>query len=176
MGSLKKLWGWYPTGEKWVKLQVDSTGKVLLSSIQAKARAYRSVNQLNLTHAVWTKVLLDRKSYDPGSNFDTTTNRFTAPITGYYAACAHVLWTETTVIADKRYMIAIYANGDTWKVIHYAHASCVRSFSNMILDIIYLEAGDYVELMARQESGVNTVDISGVSNYTTYMSIHLLSV
>ncbi len=35
MDSLKKLWGWYKTGDYWVKLQLDSNGKVILSPLSS---------------------------------------------------------------------------------------------------------------------------------------------
>lgn len=35
MGSLKKLWGWYPTDSAWLPIKVDANGKVVLSSLSS---------------------------------------------------------------------------------------------------------------------------------------------
>ncbi|MBA7578351.1 hypothetical protein ES708_20213 [subsurface metagenome] len=40
MNSIKKLWGWYPAGNKWIKIKVDPTGKILLSGISPKPKKY----------------------------------------------------------------------------------------------------------------------------------------
>lgn len=170
MGSLKKLWGWYPTGNKWIKLQVDSNGRVLLSSIQTKARAYLSAPQINLVDGIWTKVLLDAESYDIGSNF--ASYKFTTPINGYYLIHGNILFVNT--IANKEYKVAIQVN-DVSVYQGFYTTSITTYLSAPFSDTIYLEKDDYVELYAQSRAGVNTVDIFG-RNDTTFITIHLLSV
>ena len=140
-----------------------------------KASAYLSANQENLTNNTWTKVTLDAENFDVGSDFDTTNSRFTAPVTGYYQVSAQVTWYSSSAVADKRYMIKIYKNGDTDLLMNTVHSSLASSLSNVISCLIYLSANDYIELWANQGSGVDTVDIYGGSKLT-YMTVHLHSV
>ncbi|MBA7584276.1 hypothetical protein ES708_26229 [subsurface metagenome] len=174
MGSLKKLWGWYPTGSKWVKLQVDSTGKVLLSSIQTKARAYLSANQLNIPSGIVTLINLDTVSYDIGSNFNTATHKFVVPITGYYLLSSQLTWLGGTVIANQGYTLSIKKNG-VGIATNDTQSSTTSAICNTYSNIFLLAATNEIELWAKHWAGVNTIDIRGDKTHT-FMSIHLLSV
>ena len=48
-----------------------------------KFSVYRATNQ-TISSNTWTKVALDTKTFDTGTNFDTSANQFTAPIAGFY--------------------------------------------------------------------------------------------
>ena len=142
------------------------------ANIKNKCRVYLNANQNDLVSAQWTKVLLDSENYDPNNNFDISTNhRYTVPISGYYLITSSVCF--TSVVAAKRYGMAIYKNG-AYLSENDGHASVADTFSLEITDIVYLEKDDYIELYALSIAGVNTVDILGYSGLT-YLSIHLLS-
>ena len=138
---------------------------------QALARAYLNANQLNLTSGAWTEVDLDSESYDPGSNFNTTTHAFTAPIAGYYLVVGKITYTQ--VVADKEYVIGIYLNSALYALAR-SHSALASNLDVFFSDIVLLSKDDVVELYAWQNSGVNTVDVQGGAD-DTFLAIHLLS-
>lgn len=198
MGSLKKAYGYYKTGDKWIPILVAVSGKVVISgipdhhllheiggsdeieglsditpdriNITSKASAYLSVRQLDLTNLTWTKVLIDTPSYDPSSIF--ASNEFTIAVAGYYLLVEQVTFTPVT--ANKAYHSAVYKNGES-----LATASIPSSLaliaSPRTAKILHLAIDDIITLYARQDSGVNTIDIFE-GERATYLDIHLLSV
>lgn len=157
------------TGKKTFSDDIVFSGDKIIQT-NVKARAYLSATQVDLVDNTYTKILLDTESYDVGSDF--ASNKFTAPVTGYYSVNA--LITFTSVVADKQHTGAIYING-TLNRYFYFHSSNASNISGAFSDVIYLTAADYVELYGRHISGVNTVDVSGGAEHT-FMTIHLLSV
>lgn len=144
----------------------------------AKARAYLNATQSNLTDGTFTLVALNAKSYDPGSNYDVSTYKFTVPTTGYYLVNGSVLFSG--VIADKRYTVAIYVNGVRYSNNDVHSSQCAAGagqdyLSAQVSDIIYLASGQYVQLYARANAGANTVDVYGGLQFT-YLAVHLLSI
>jgi len=137
----------------------------------AKARAYRSGNQENLTSGSETTVQLNAESYDPGSNFNTGTYLFTAPVSGYYLILAQI--TYVNIVADKRYSTSIYIDS-TLSSLSRMHSGLDDQLSIPASDILYVAAGSTIKLVALQSSGANTVDIYGLEN-RTFLSVHLLS-
>lgn len=51
-----------------------------------RAYAYAGSNQTLATPGP-TKITINAKDFDPNNNFDTTTNLYTCPVTGYYLCC-----------------------------------------------------------------------------------------
>jgi len=146
------------------------TEKVL--NTQCKCKAYLNSAQNNLTDATNVKVLLDTEIYDIGADFDTANSRFTAPVSGYYLVSGAVGFSG--VIADKTYQTLVYVNGIevSYAMVHSSHTGSLRvQFS----DIVYVSAGQYIELYARANAGASTVDLIAALA-STYLNIHLLSV
>lgn len=128
-------------------------------------RVYLSTNQVDLTDTVWTKILVNTKSYDLGENFDNVTNyRFDVPVSGLYAIWGKVDFVN--VAANKHYGVALYVNGSA--VMHrYAHVSgTAQEVDANAYDEQFLKKGDYVELYAQSNAGVNTVDIEAGASHT----------
>jgi len=139
------------------------------------ARAYLSGgDQLNLVDATWTKVNLNTADYDPGSDFDTTNNRYIAPVAGYYLIACNVAFIN--LVADKRYRLGWSRDATNIEGYCAYHASFTDPLYGNFSDIEHLNAGEYVYCMAMSNSGGNTVDIYGgaASEDTTFMSISLL--
>lgn len=142
--------------------------------MNARARAYLSTAMANITSAAYTKVTLNAETYDPGSNFDSTTNyRFTAPVSGYYHIRGQVMFSNVTV-ADKLFIGSIYVNGAS-VADDYKHNSAAQSICVQPSCIVYLGAGDYIELYGRQDTGVNTVSILNNSKYT-FLEVAFMSI
>lgn len=130
-----------------------------------RARAKLSGNQ-SISNASWTKIQLNSETFDVGGNFDNSTNyRFVAPITGYYQTNAVLTWSS---IAGQDYYIKIYKNG-SGIITNHIHGITANELSMTLSDVVYLEAGQYIELYAYQNSGGNKSATS-----ETYMSVALL--
>lgn len=168
MGSNKKLYGYYPSGDEWLPVKVDSNGKIIISITSIRCRAYLGTDQENISTDVFTKVLLNGETYDVGSCFSNY--KFTAPITGYYFVTGAI--TYYSLVADKIYN-AVLRKNNAQIIIHAAQASRIGSLCVAFTDIVYLLATEYLELFAYHYAGVNTVDIEGQS-VSTYLTISLL--
>lgn len=152
--------------EKWQNIDGGTTWSRIDGAItQYGARAFLSSNQLNLTNATPTKVLLNSETFDIQGNF--ASNRFTSTVASYYAVASQVTYTE--IVADKLYECIVQKNGGTG-LNYYTQSSLVQSLTAGGADIVYLDVDDYLELWAAQHSGVNTVDIVGGTG-VTFMAV-----
>ena len=116
---------------------------------------------------IWTPINFDVLDYDVTSDFNITTNRFICPTSGYYLISGMVTFTmqdgETILLAA--YREGVYEAGSL------AHASHSDSLSTGFTDIIYLNAGDYLELRA-YHTGSGSRSIFGNAEGTyTYFTI-----
>lgn len=78
------------------------------------------------------------KEWDTGSNFSTSTNRFTAPISGYYDFVARVVFNSSSYNVQ----ISLGVNGTVMKKGEYGPASGV-----LVTGRLKLNAGDYVTII-----------------------------
>jgi len=139
-----------------------------------KARAYRTSSNQIISDAVATKVQLNGESYDTNSNFDTTTDyRYTAPITGYYQVSALAKIYSSSGALGNAY-IQIRKSGSEVAIAQMSSSPNSQA-SLSISDIIYLTAGEYLELWAFGDITSGTVAIDSNGN-STYLAVHLLSV
>ena len=140
----------------------------------AKARAYLSNNMSAPDNNVWTKVTLDAEDYDPGGNFDKTTNhRFVAPVDGVYIIEACVHW--SAVVANKRYLVGIYKNGVVAAAGDVLNGSGGTYVSTPVSTMLELSSGDYIELWVRSNDDAGTT-IPMAGSAWSYLCIHLLSI
>ena len=136
----------------------------------SRARAYRTSSTQSIPHAIWTKVELDAETYDAQNEFDSSSNyRFIAKRAGYYLVNASIRYNSP--VSGAQYAIGIYKNGVP--VTCSINEGQTYALSTNISDIIYLDAGDYLELWTYHESGA-AKNIENASKYT-FMSIHKLS-
>lgn len=151
-------------------LNADITDTRVLSTLQngiqsVKAKAYINTTQDNLTDNAYTKVLLNTEVYDTGSNFDIANSRFVAPVTGYYQVNANVNYINP--IANKRYGSVIYVNGASAKFSAVSIGSDTGVIYSPVSALLYVEAGQYIELYAWVFCGANTVDVYGSATIAT---------
>ena len=124
----------------------------------------------NVTDATDFKVPLDVKSYNDGIE-DLINNRIVINRTGYYSVLGSVEFYN--VIADKRYTCKLKVNGSTFRevVLHATpswvspHLIVSASRNSRLFDV-----NDYIELFARHDSGVSTIDISN-SWHGTFLNL-----
>ncbi|MBA7540503.1 hypothetical protein ES705_32802 [subsurface metagenome] len=78
MGSLKKLWGYYPTGKEWKKVKVDSEGKLVLPTITTDGWISASETWTLGLDPVATRIIIIsgdvRNKYSLGMKFKLTQN------------------------------------------------------------------------------------------------------
>ena len=128
------------------RMRIDSSGRVT-KPYQPMFAAYRNGNQ-NYTANNSFKIELNAVDFDIGSNFNTSTNRFTAPVSGIYLFTASIQY-QTVGLAHTN----LYKNGggvsDGWLDFGDAAASSQTR-------VMSLSAGDYIELYGYNSAG-NTV-------------------
>jgi len=145
--------------------------------------AYLSSSQTNITDNTITIVNLDTIYKDIGSNFNTTTHRFIAPISGEYSVAGSIMYDD--IVTDKDYHIFVCKNGNEtydgtgfqfyfW--FFYGGTSDyfkVTGSNNQVS----LAATDYIDLRGRAVTGENTVDFHGSPDRPiyTYLQIRLIS-
>lgn len=138
-----------------------------------KARAYLLNNMANITQNTYVKVTFGAETYDPGNNFDTTNNRYTAPVTGYYLVHGSAYFYDATVVGDK-FEICFRKNGtstDLTRTVQF-YTKLNTGTSTELTDILLLTASDYLEMFVFSASA-NT-DIYNETSLT-FMDVHLLS-
>lgn len=137
-----------------------------------RASGYASGTQANITDATYTKVLLGSESYDPNNNF--ASSRYTVPISGYYKIAGQVSLSGADLVDSKLLTTAIYKNG-VLQTISFTGTSGSIAQSGSVASVLYLEAGDYVELFVRITHGNNLADIVDAGN-STYLTIQFVGV
>jgi len=141
-------------------------------TMNVKASAYLNSAQ-TITKDSWDEVDIDTESYDIGSDFNTATHEFTAPVTGYYLVIGQVSY--ATPEADKRYWAALNLNNAATPTIYYpAHASSTSGLGIPISSVIYVTASTLISLYTRCNTTANEALSTG--SLATFLNVHLLSV
>lgn len=164
------------------RLHTESGSEGILDlNHQSRARAYLSGGTQSIPDATWTKIQFNAENYDEKTEFDSTTNyRFTAKEEGYYQVNARTLYTITAAAANDYVSIAIYVNGSIRaqgnNLAVGTSAANTDIYSNNapnVGDVVYLTAGQYIEIFTYQDSGAAR-NINQNSE-VTYVSVHKLS-
>ena len=130
-------------------------------------RAYLSANQ-TVTNATNTKVTLNTEVFDTANCFNTTTNRFTPNVAGYYQFNV-TLGASAATTLEYNY-IQIYKNGVFDSISIYGPYSGVANYGALSTLIYMNGTTDYVELYV-QLSGTGTLQVVGnATAISTYMS------
>lgn len=132
-------------------------------------RAFRTA-ALNIT-AAGVKVVWDSESYDLGSNFNTTTGAFTAPVTGYYQvnACLAVSNLDST----GQVYCEIYVNGSLYcRGTRIYAVSSTDDPASVVCDTVPVTAGQTIEIYGT----TSTTEAMQVGTQTSYVSIHFIGV
>ncbi len=157
----------HSSGAKVIMAFVPSHYKALTDFVGAKA--YLDTAITTTVSGAAAKVALDAESYDVGSDFAGGT--YTAPVTGYYFVSGSVYFTNITA-AGKYFQAMIYVNGSAAKTSTLYSATGVVGLSPNPTDVVYVEAGQTIELYYTHNDAT-TVDIfNGVSN--TCLTVVLL--
>jgi hypothetical protein len=133
-------------------------------------RAYHSTTQ-SISNAVFTAVLFNSEDYDTGGFHSTVTNtsRFTVPsgAGGLYLITANILFAAN---ATGQRVLQVRLNGGSSGIAAIIGQQIVPSatYSSvvMVASILTLNAGDYVEVFAYQDSG-GALNIGTATAYTS---------
>jgi len=109
-----------------------------------------------------TIVDFDTIHFDPNSNFNTSTNTYTVPVTGYWYLHSQLLWANTSVFnATERTDLRVYINNILQP--HFGFDIAIPDDNSTYTDfytmktngIAFLDAGDEITIRAFQGTGVN---------------------
>jgi hypothetical protein len=141
-------------------------GFQLASSLAPAFSAYAS-STFTVASSTNTKVPINTKIFDSNSNFDTTNNRFTPTVAGYYqiqGACFISPPNNTS-----GFILALYKNGSDYQ--HLMRDQYEVNFNQMPSGgtIVYLNgSSDYVELYVWQNGGSTQTFGQGTQNTTWF--------
>ena len=118
-----------------------------------------------------TKVNFSTEFFDTDGKYDTSTSRFTPTVAGKYLITAGLSFAVT---GDRNYVIIfIYKNGsELLKSIN--RSPNVDDNGVVISGIVDLDADDYVEIYAKQNTGSNQTITGSNSDRTTFFGGHKL--
>jgi hypothetical protein len=150
-----------------------------------------SVDEQALATATWTRIQLDTKNYDSGNNFNTTSFKFIVPHNGIYHFDAKILLDGNADLdagdfdAEERLDVALFKNEGTATTTSNANrmASSLHLVAAAITDSVWegrlstdleLNTGDYIELYAWHNSGVEQHTYSNAVDDWTRFTGHLV--
>lgn len=135
-------WGYDVNGAEWF---CTGTSWRYVGGGNYFCRVHLGTNQ-SLSINTWTVISLDTKDSDPNGNFDTSTHRFTAPISGYYrftAICNFLTQVGFNFTYNKNVNPPTSPGTVVW-----ANAATGATNTATGSDLIQLNAGDWITLGA----------------------------
>ena len=154
-------------------MTIDASGRILTPARPAFRAEKRASNQ-TVTSGVTAQVTFEHEAFDIGSNYDTSTSRFTAPIAGIYHFNAVVRAVANNGTMDYVSM-KLYKNGSL-----YADMFQMQTASNQMGNshiggsaTVQLVATDYVSIHA-SISGTSPVVHAHATGQRTWFSGHLI--
>ncbi len=114
------------------------------------------------------KIALDTKDFDSHGAFDTSTKRFTAPVSGTYDIDANLFMQSTNVLANN-YICGVYKNGTiaSWVALETPDATTQFGLCGSVK--LKLNAGDYIEvyLFGTGNNSASTITVTGGTAFST---------
>ena len=134
------------------------------------ARAYRTTSSQTIPTNTATKIQLNAESYDGKAEF--ASYKFTATDAGYYVVSGQI--TYPAVPAGKYFDAQIRLNGTEYcKARIHSGSSSSYNITAVVSDIIYMTAGQYLELYGYHATGSDEDAEVGTDN--TFLAIHRIS-
>jgi len=115
----------------------------------------------------WTTINFDVLDYDETGDFNIVTDRFICPTSGYYLISGMV----TFIMPDGETILLAAIREGVNEAGSLAHASHSDSLSTGFTDIIYLNAGDYLELRAFHTGSAPRSIFGNAEGTYTYFTI-----
>ena len=143
------------------RLRIDSSGRVTTPS---QPRAHITKTTGNTLTSSASKITFDAATYDIGSNYSDANDRYTAPVTGYYLVSSNINVINTT----NNVTVSVYKNGAVYGNMRYSCTAANVRLNYILVGVVYLSAGDYIEVFGLVNTGTVGVDNDG------FLSIALL--
>lgn len=115
-----------------------------------------------------TKVNFNTEVYDPNSNYDPATSRYTATVAGTYSFKSSIAISATGSIHNAQLRV----NGNLISI-GEERVSNSGTVHYLVADDIPLQVGDYVEVYAYNSGGSVNTNVGGT--FRTYFSGFLIS-
>ena len=146
------------------RMVIDQAGRV--TKPYQPAVYVRKTSGQNITSAgVWTVISYNDVSQQNGSNYSNQTNRFTAPISGWYHISATLNVTSNSNASS--FSINAFVNGSSTYIGESDFGTGTRQ-NLTVSGAKHLSSGDYVEIRFRSQNSTAVLDNSG------FMSVYLL--
>ena len=150
-----------------------TTAKIASGVLPANTPAFSAKstsNQTGLSSGGWTKIQFDTATFNVGSNYDTTNDKFVAPSDGKYFFTASLKinsagGSATLLGTGCRFSINGTTAGDNVNFIGNGAMSAMSATNSMILN---LTANQYVEVYAYyQDNGGGSGSVTGSGDKST---------
>lgn len=126
---------------------------------------------LTVVANTWTKVPVNKTTFDPGAHWDVTTHyRFNVTVAGYYQVNALAIFNESTTGTYTAVAAAIYKNGVNVAE-NYIYAAVEYNAGENVSDVVECAVGDYLELWVTNSQATS---IYAIAN-TCFMAVSLVA-
>lgn len=146
-------------------LAIDSSGRMTTPN----RPAFKAFQGSTFTYSGGTGpakiTALDTKQFDTGNNYNTSTQRFVAPVSGLYFFFGQIYYGSGS---DGYYGAGIYVNGSQQNAFIYFRGG-FGDVSACVSNIQYINANDYVEMYY-----YSVASVTRTSTNATYFSGYLL--
>ena len=155
-------------------MSFDEAG-IVSKPLQPSFAAYRSTSGNTIETGATTKVAFNSERYDVNSDFDTTNNRFVAPVDGRYLITVGVMLYGIGTTNAGRISCMIYVDNAAVVEVNRHTAGSGEGFGTSFVEfsftgssVLDLDASEYVEVFIYNNSGATaTVNFgSGTTSYS----------
>lgn len=162
-----------------IKIQADSTTTVILNGVPERnhleierisgpaqiaasetvAARYTSAAGQSIPNGTGAVVDFGTKDYDTHGAVTTGASwRFTAPIQGYYECSAFIKYASASFTGGNEASLYLRKNGtNTSRPSYFIAATGTQQPSVLVRDVLFLNAGDYVDFFSEHGEGSNRV-------------------
>lgn len=154
--------------------KIDETNTCTTKPLQPCFLAYKSADSTNVTgDGTAYTVIFNTERFDIGSNYNTTTGVFTAPVTGKYLIGCQV--GSSNMTAAMTYINARIIASSGNKVGQKLHDNAVTQNGINAWAIINMDASDTAQVDFFIFNGTKTATVNGNTSTTTYFYGVLIS-
>jgi hypothetical protein len=165
-------------------IKVGTGGNITLSGILKTSSVKKTICAAHLaattqaiTVNVYSKVIFDTATLNPGTGYNTANGRFTPDVAGWYEVDAAISLEGSTTTDNVQ--AAVYKNGAAARRLAVFNTVTTTNMNTMEIGgsgLVYLNGTtDYVEIFVYRGQGSGTAAVSGNSTGTiTHFSVKLV--
>ena len=151
-------------------ITIDSSGRVTMPSQPAFA-AKLSTAQLNLAVGSHTTILFDTEEFDQGSDFNTGTYTFTAPVSGRYQFNVHLYLTNVDSANTEYIDLILQTSNKAFRIFFdpQQQLNADAGYLSLTLSVLAdMDAADTAYVQSKQYNGTQQMDVE--ASFTTFSS------